>query len=260
MKNLGVALWAEYMKVRRSGILLATMLIFTIIPLMLGLIMYIAAHPDIAEKLGIIGTKAGLFGASDWFGYIGLLKQTIATIGLIGFGFVTTWVFGREYLDRTLKDILALPVSRNMIVPAKLLIAAAWSLLLSVLLYVAALLLGKVISIPNWSPTLWQGFTRDYFITVGLTFLLSTPVSWITTVSRGIIAPFGFIILTMIMAQFTGLIGWGPYFPWAIPGLFSVHVAMPGMKVVPASYIILAGTFLFAYFATLYVWQHGDHH
>jgi len=85
---------------------------------------YIQKHPEIAAKLGIIGTKATLLrlGNADWSAYLGFLIQGMAAIGLIGFGFVSSWVFVREYAERTAKDILALPVSRLYIVIAKFIV------------------------------------------------------------------------------------------------------------------------------------------
>jgi ABC-2 type transport system permease protein len=64
----------------------------------------------------------------------------------------------------------------------------------------------------------------------------------------------------MIIAQFAGLIGLGPYFPWAIPGLFSAGGNTQGLKLNEASYIILASTFIIGYWATLRHWQYADHH
>jgi len=64
----------------------------------------------------------------------------------------------------------------------------------------------------------------------------------------------------MIFAQFVGLVGLGPFFPWAIPGLFSVAKDAPDFQLHHSSYIILALTFVFGYLATLRWWQHADHH
>jgi len=47
-------------------------------------------------------------------------------VGLIGFAFVTGWVFGREYSDRTVKDLLALPTPRLSIVLSKFIVVAIW--------------------------------------------------------------------------------------------------------------------------------------
>jgi ABC-2 type transport system permease protein len=37
-----------------------------------------------------------------------MLAQGIAIGGLFVFGFIMSWIFGREYTDRTMKDLLAL--------------------------------------------------------------------------------------------------------------------------------------------------------
>src|SRR5699024_1298166 len=44
--------------------------------------------------------------------YINLHAQMIAVGGIFVFGFVTSWIFGREYADKTVTDLLALPYSR----------------------------------------------------------------------------------------------------------------------------------------------------
>jgi ABC-2 type transport system permease protein len=260
MKNISVALWTEYMKIRKSKIFFTTLIIFTIIPMMIGLMMFVSKNPDIASKLGMIGTKSKMFGENDWKGYLGLMSQVIASIGLLGFGFVTAWVFGREHSDRTMKDILALPVGRPSIVSAKFIIIFLWCLILTVVTFSVGIIVGQVIDIPGWSLALFSDFFKSFFITYFLTLFLCSPVAYLAGYSRGIIAPLGFVLLTMILAQFIGLVGLGPFFPWAIPGLYSVAKDAQGFQLHLSSYIILALTFVFGYWATLRWWQHADHH
>lgn len=260
MKNIRIALWAEYIKVRKSKILLVSVILFVFIPGMLGLMMFVAKNPEMASKLGLIGTKSKLFGENDWSGYFNLVGQMTAALSLIGFGFVTSWVFAREHSDRTMKDIIALPVARSSIVLAKFVIIVFWCVLLSVEFYFVSLLMGKLTGITGWSSPLYLDFTRSFFITSLFTCLLCTPVAFFAGYSRGIIAPIGFVILTMILAQFAGLLGVGPYFPWAIPGLFSVSLDSDGLRLFPSSYIILGLTFIAGYLATLFWWKKADHH
>jgi ABC-2 type transport system permease protein len=51
------------------------------------------------------------------------LKNTFfmysTVIGLMGFGILSSWVFGREYQDQTFKDLLSLPISRTSLVCSK---------------------------------------------------------------------------------------------------------------------------------------------
>ncbi|HEX2921861.1 MAG TPA: ABC transporter permease [Bacteroidales bacterium] len=259
MKNISIALWAEYMKFRKSKVFVTTLIVFTLIPLMIGLMMFVSRNPDIASKLGLIGTKAKMFGENDWKGYLDLMTQVIASIGLLGFGFVTAWVFGCEHNDRTMKDILALPVGRISIVIAKFIITFTWCLILAVIAFSVGIGIGLIIDMPGWSPAMFYDFSRSFFITSFFTLFLCSPVAYITGYTRGIIAPLGFVLLTMIFAQFISLVGLGPYFPWAIPGLYSVAKDEPGFQLHLASYFILALTFLLGYWGTIHWWQHADH-
>ncbi|WP_394697887.1 ABC transporter permease [uncultured Methanomethylovorans sp.] len=45
-----------------------------------------------------------------------LSTEIILTLGTIGFGIISSWIFGREYSDRVIQDLLALPVPRSTIV------------------------------------------------------------------------------------------------------------------------------------------------
>jgi ABC-type transport system involved in multi-copper enzyme maturation permease subunit len=260
MKNITEAFIVEFLKTRKSKILLITIIIFIFIPLMIALMIFIARNPEIARKLGLIGMKAKMFGENDWKGYFSLLNQSLASVGLLGFGFVSSWIFGREHSDRTIKDLLALPISRSYIVLAKIIIIFLWNILLTLILYIVSISMGMIMNLPAWSTELFLQFSINFFMTALLTFLLSTPISFLAGYSRGIIAPLGFVFLTMITAQFIGLIGLGPYFPWAIPGLFSVANDAAGMQLHLSSYIILILTFAIGYWATLRWWQYADHH
>lgn len=260
MKNIDTAIWAEYMKIRKSKILFATIAVFTIIPLMIGLMMFVAKNPEVASKLGMIGTKSKMFGENDWTGYLALLSQLLASVGLLGFGFVTSWVFAREHSDRTMKDILALPISRSAIVFAKFIVIFLWCILLSIVVYSVGILMGQIMNIPGWSMDLFVSFSMSFFISALLTLLLCPIVAYIAGYSQGIIAPLGFVILTLIFAQFVGLVGLGPYFPWAIPGLFSVSKDAEGFRLFTSSYLILVFTFFGGYWATWHWWRKADHH
>lgn len=260
MKRLSAALITEIMKLRRSKIVWITFLLFLFIPFMMGLMFFVQKHPEIADKLGIIGTKANMLrlGKADFPAYLGFLTQGMAAIGLIGFGFVTSWVFGREYADRTVKDVLALPVSRSFIVYSKFVVIAIWCALLTLVFWAFGLIFGKIIAISGWSAEISIQLTKIYFATSLLTILLCTPVAFFASYSRGYLLPMGFVILTLLMANFTGLLGLGPYFPWAIPGLLTAPAGTEGMQLTLTSYIILLLTFVFGLGGTLALWRFAD--
>lgn len=260
MNGLLATLAAEFMKLRRSKILRITIVLFIFIPLMMCLMFFVQKHPEIAAKLGLIGTKATMLrlGKADWTAYLGFLTQAMAGIGLMGFGFVTSWVFGREYSDRTIKDILALPVTRSSIVISKFIVVIFWSVLLILVFLASGFVFGRMINISGWTNNVIFQQVNTYTVTSLLTILLCSPVAFLASYSRGYLLPMGFVILTLLMANFTGLVGLGPYFPWAIPGLYSAPAGTEGMQLSIISYLILISTCIFGLAGTLLWWRFAD--
>ncbi|MBN1415725.1 MAG: ABC transporter permease [Bacteroidales bacterium] len=260
MKSMGVTLWAESLKVRKSIVFWLSMVFFVFISFMMGLFMLIQQHPEISQKLGLIGTKASMlrFGEPSWKNYFTLLLQGIGAIGLIGFGFITSWMFGREYSENTLKDIIALPVSRSSIVISKLLVAALWSILLAGIFVIFSTIFGYLSGISGWSGEVFSQFLYKCTLATLLTILLCTTTSFFASMSGGVLLPIGIIIITLMMANFSGLLGLGPYFPWAIPELVCSPPGTEDIQVGIASYIILFSTSILGLFGTLAWWRFAD--
>jgi ABC-type transport system involved in multi-copper enzyme maturation permease subunit len=260
MKSIQATIWVEILKVRKSKIFWGTIILFMFISSMMGLLMFVQIHPDISGKLGMIGNKASMlrFGAPNWGNYLVLLIQGIAGVGLIGIGFVASWVFGREFSEHTVKDILTVPVSRSYIVYSKFIIVVIWSIILSFVYFASGLFIGLLIGLPDWSGEIVIQYACKYFITSLLILLLSTPVAFLASYSRGFIVPLAFVILTLLLANFVGMVGLGPYFPWAIPGLFGTPSVTEDLQLHISSYIILICTCLMGLFGTIAFWRFAD--
>jgi ABC-type transport system involved in multi-copper enzyme maturation permease subunit len=259
MKSLIITFWAESLKVRKSKILWITMVFFAFVAFMMGLIVFLQQHPEMAQKLGLIGVKANMlrFGEPNWENYLTLLSQGMAGVGLIGFGFITSWIFGREYSDHTIKDILALPASRSSFVISKLIVVMLWSILLAIIFVLAGLLFGKIAGITGWTNEIFTQFLFRFTMVSLLTILLCTPAAFFASYSNGFLLPVGIVILTMMMANFAGLVGVGPYFPWAIPAMFCVPSGKP-VEIHAVSYLILVGTSILGFVGTLAWWRFAD--
>ncbi len=259
MNNFSSALFTETLKMRRSKVALFAAFGFVIMPLAGGLFMIILKDPEAAKAMGLISAKAQLMiGVADWPAYFNFLSQAVAAGGLILFSIVTTWVFGREFSDRTAKELLALPTSRETIVTAKLIVIGVWSLAVTLLVFGLSLAVGYLIVLPGWSIELlastFAGVMGCAFLTLGLIPF----AAFIASMGRGYLPPFGWTILTMVMAQFSAILGWGDRFPWAIPGLF-IGVVGPRTEVLGVhSYIILLATFLLGLAATYRWWRDAD--
>ncbi len=238
---------------------LLTFLGFLLVPFIGGFFMIVLKDPDLARSLGLISTKAQIMaGTADWPTFLGLLAQAAAVGGLILFGFIGSWVFGREYSDRTVKDLLALPTPRFSLVLAKFTVVVAWSALLTGVIYLIGLGVGAAVGLPATSADVfWQG-TRTVIITTGLTILLVTPVAFFASAGRGYLPPMGFAILTVILAQIVAAAGWGEYFPWSVPALNAGMAGPAYAQLGVFSYLIVVLTSLLGTIATFGWWTFAD--
>jgi ABC-2 type transport system permease protein len=261
MNAITACIFAEYLKIRKSKIFFISLLFFACLPCMLGLIMFVQKNPEMAGKLGMIGQKATMLrlGEASWINFGNLVLQTNAAISFIGFGFVTSWIFGRESTDKTLKDILALPVSRTNIVHAKFLTVFVWCSLLSVCFGISTFIIGQILDLKGLTDFSIRYYSLKLIYTAWLTLFLSPPVAFFASYSRGFLLPIGFVILTLILSNFTGIIGLGPWFPWAIPGIFSMPERNQELTLNAASFLLLITTCITGYVGTIAWWKYADH-
>lgn len=222
MNNLWQTIWVEALKARRSRMPLFTALAFAMLPLGGGFFMVILKDPEFARQVGLISAKAQLtMGTADWPTYLGFLTQGVAVGGIFLFGMVSIWAFGREYSDRTIKDLLALPTARPTIVLAKFVIVAAWSLVLTAEVCLIGLVVGIVLRLPPVPVQLIQQGVVTTAVAAGLTMLLVTPIAFSACAGHGYLPPVGIMILLVVLAQVSVIIGRGDFFPWAIPALYA---------------------------------------
>ena len=255
--GLSVALWAEVLKFRRSKAPWLSALVFAILPMVFGLFMAIVKNPELAARLGILTAKAQMtIKAADWPSYFGVLAEATAAAGLFLFGLIVTWLFGREYSDRTAKDLLALPTARAAVVLAKFIVAVCWSVVLLVLMCVVSLFVGSAVGLTGWSAELAQSAGGTLALTGGLTILLITPFALAASVGRGYLPPFGFMLLAVALAQFCIGLGWGAYFPWSVAGLASVADSQQSLGLL--SYALVVLTSIAGVVATVARWQYAD--
>ena len=253
------SLWAETLKMRRSKVPLFTAIGFSIAPLVGGLFMVILKDPEAARSMGLISTKAQLMaGVADWTTFFSILSQAVAVGGGILFAIVTTWVFGREFSDRTAKELLALPTSREAIVAAKFVVVAVWTFLLSLWVLLFGLIVGKLVVIPGWSEVLLRSASVDLLGAAVLTIALLPFVALLASMGRGYLPPFGWMILITVLSQIAAITGWGDWFPWSVPALFSGAAGPRAELMGMHSYLIVILASVVGLAATFHWWRSAD--
>ena len=256
MNNLSHMVWIELRKAIRSRMPLWTALGSLFLPLGIAFLIFVSKNPEISRKIGLVSAKADLlaYSATDWSSYLGLYGMIIAAVGFLLFVLVVSWVFGREFADGTLKDMLAVPVPRGGILLAKFTTVAIWSVALSIVIYVAGLVIGAVIKLPGGSISLILQGSTMVLVTTGLVILGVPPFAFFASVGRGYLLPIGVAVLTLMTTNLMMVVGWAEYFPWAVPGLY----AQGETPLPPVSYWIVLFTALVGMLATYLWWKYAD--
>jgi ABC-2 type transport system permease protein len=261
MKNLLRSISAEILKTKNSKVAWVPFIAFLLGPVMGGVFMIIMGDPELAAKSSSLQAKAQYMSIeANWTSYLGILCQVIAVGGIMVFGFVISWIFGREYSDGTAKDLLALPVGRMNIINAKFIVYIIWSLALTVSNLLTGLIIGGSLQLPGFELNIFYESMETYFGTAFLVILIGSPVAFFALSGKGYLTPLGFVALTLVFAQVIAATGHGNYFPWSVPGLFSNIAANSRDQLSFISYFILLFISFTGYAATLLWWKYADQH
>lgn len=214
---MNAAIRVEALKLVRSpvGMIGTLALVAGTLALLGGITVALAdGNPELTAKAGAAATL-------DWNGLLASAAQITAAGGLLGFGVVLSWMFGREFTDGTITGLFALPVSRSRIALAKLTIYTAWSIAVSVVLTLGILALGLLLGYGTPTADDWGGLARHGALTM-FTSAIAVPVAWIASVTRSMLASVGGAIALVIIAQVGALAGAGGWMPLAAPALWAM--------------------------------------
>lgn len=232
--NILSFVYCEIRKVYKSSVFWVVIVAFTAQPL-LALVKYLGA------------TNV------SWEVYLADILQTIATLLVVGFAFTTCWVFGREYTDKTINDLLVKPVSKLYIATSKFIVIILWNSLLTILLFTVVLLTGTYIGLISGTATLILHYFLTFMATSLLTMFVSTVSSFLANVTKGYLAPIGLIFLIVIIINVVADVGISAYVPWTIPRLLLTDGYLS-----PISVLILAITGITGFVGTVARWRFAE--
>ncbi len=260
MKQQLQAFRAEILKNRHSRITWVTFIAFSLAPVFGGVFMLLMHGNGYEGLSGAFKSKAVLLSfEANWDSYLGLLSQAVGVGGVLIFGFVASWLFGREYSDGTAKDLLSLPVSRTKLINAKFIYYIIWCFALVFSNLALGLFFGFLLNLPGWSSELFMQHIQVYLATTLMIILLNTPVAFLALAGRGYLTPLGFVAVALVLAQIIGAMGFGNYFPWAIPGLYSGSGGADMQAEVNVySFLVIFVTSIAGYISTVYWWKYSD--
>ncbi|HEY8804824.1 MAG TPA: hypothetical protein VIM42_06915 [Clostridium sp.] len=78
-------------------------------------------------------------------------------------------------------------------------------------------------------------------------------------VGRGFLSPLGFVIFTLVLAQIIAATGFGQFFPWAVPALYSKIAGETSAPLEAISCFIVVLTSCAGLISTYLWWRFADH-
>ena len=183
-------------------------------------VMVLAAEhgdPQAAAKLGQVVAIGG------WTALLSASAQITAVGGLIGFGVVLAWSFGREFNDGTISGLFALPVTRGQLAGAKFAVFGVWSLAVSAGLVLALLGCGLALGL-GWPPRAVLGLLGRQFAVCVLTAALAVVAAFAASLGRSLLPGIGTVIGVVVLAQIMAIAGAGGWFPFTTVGLWATTV------------------------------------
>ncbi|MCF8237302.1 MAG: ABC transporter permease [Saprospiraceae bacterium] len=256
MTSIISACTAEWIKMKRQPILWISFIAMMIGPLMGILFMGILRHPEWAEKTPLLSDKANAMAIEvNWDSYFMVQLQALAVGGTLILGFISAWIFGREYADRTHTLWLSVPTSRSKIITSKLVVLTLWSVLLVSLQILTTVICGQFLGLPAWDPGNLLAWVTGMWTTFILLWFLCFPIAWMASRGRGYMAPLGMLVLAIVFAQLLGVLGLGGWFPWSIP---AIHAGMIEQEIHWYQYLLVAVTGLAGMVGLFTWWNQTD--
>jgi ABC-2 type transport system permease protein len=188
-----------------------------------------------------------------WALYLADILKTFTALLVIGFAFTTCWVFGREYTDKTINDLLVKPVSKLSVAVSKFAVIFLWNSLLTILMFMAVVLLGVYFDLDDGTAILVSRYFLMFMATSLLTMFVSTVSSFMANVTKGYLAPIGLIFLIVLIINVVDNLGLSAYIPWTIPGLLITDGVLR-----PISILILTITGVIGFAGTTAWWRFAE--
>ncbi len=177
-----------------------------------------------------------------------------SVIGLTGFGILSSWVFAREYIEGTFKDLLALPISRTAIIIGKY-IAIEFSefiILLSTIIISLLVGIAKFNLIPN--PHFLSLFFGKILLAYSCNACLSFLWPLIVSKCKSLLLPISLSLIALIVDVIFASRMVGQFIPWSIPGYLLAHYG----STLLISHLIIALVTIVGIDGTIIVWNKTD--
>lgn len=242
----------EWLKLRRAPVVgAASVLAVVVMPLLAFAFLRLAG----SDVDGILAAKLeGMVVGTGWAAWLGTVGQLVAVGHFLAVGFVTVWCFGREFSDRTVGALFALPVSRGQVAVGKFVVVGGWAVALSTAVVTVVAAIGGVAGLESGGVDVVAGLAQLLVLAL-LTSLLALPLALAASLGRGYLPGMGTLIAVVVAAQVAVLFGAGGWFPFAAPGLWSASWQQPDLVVTTAQLALVPAVAVIGIVVTARWWE-----
>ncbi|AIQ12437.1 ABC transporter permease [Paenibacillus durus] len=196
-------LYSELLKLKRSKMLLLSIIGAAVAPFMVAAAMFVqmkTKQPTIIAQFHVLLYNTSIY--------------AVLVIGVPLYGVITAYLYNREYAEDTMKNLLTIPVSRVALLISKWILLFGWIMLLTLMAWALALLFGTIGQFAGLDLSFVLNSFSNFAVAGILLFLLSTPIILITLVLKSFVPA---IIVTIIITLMNVMLATSEHrglFPW----------------------------------------------
>ncbi|WP_028544715.1 ABC transporter permease [Paenibacillus taiwanensis] len=185
--------------------------------------------------------------------------NVLLLLGPLLYGVITAYLYNREYVEDTLKNLLTIPVSRTHLIVSKLILLLGWILVLTLEAWGLTLLFGLLGGFEGLSAAVLVQSLTEYLIGAFLLFLLSTPTMFITFWFKNYVPTIIFTAVITLGSVSVVNSDFKPLYPWAAVHVITINGYLPQYPPV-YSYLAIGITSLAGLIATIVYFKKVDIH
>ncbi|EOB9166798.1 ABC transporter permease [Staphylococcus aureus] len=231
MDNL---LRTEFIKLKRSYMFLISILGTCVAPFMVVVASFISMRTKVPTPNIVF---------KQLFEEVSLYHMLI--IGPPLYGVIIAYLFGREYIEDTLKNLLIIPISRESFLVSKIILLFLWIQTLSVIAWLLTLMLGMLLHFQGLSQSLIIDSFFTFVIGGVLLWILSPPIIILSIYFKNYVPTIVLTIIITLINLMTANSEHRGLFPWAAVGDIS-RGTLPNTYPFLLSLIIIVVTSIFS--------------
>ncbi|WP_285848727.1 ABC transporter permease [Paenibacillus sp. MER TA 81-3] len=239
--------YTELLKLKRAKMFMVSLIGAAAAPLMvfIGYLDYKAKKPDMPVLFSEAFSQTNLY--------------VLLLIGTLLYGVITAYLFNREYVEDTLKNMLTIPVSKMSLIASKLVLLFIWILVLTLVAWGLTFILGWIGQYEGLNAAVLLQSLKQFLIGGSLLFLLSTPTIFVTFLFKNYVPT---IIFTAVITMGNVALANREYkalYPWSAVHVIADNGFVPEYPPL-YSYAAIIATAIIGLIATIVYFKKADIH